>query len=208
MPHAEARKTAETTLRLVCPAILTWNNGINQAISQTERPMNRSRSLTFVLLLLVGPLASAELKVANVFGDHMVLQQEMPIRVWGWAVSGPNVVIYHKPIDISKLAKSCQLALSNGGHGLVAEFLREGVPQFILPLHCEQAITGGRIADMNAGQIVSPGNPALALQELRRSVENPGAFVGAASFQQIYAHWSNEYSVELAYARLLNSCPP
>jgi sialate O-acetylesterase len=55
--------------------------------------MNRSRSLTFVLLLLVGPLASAELKVANVFGDHMVLQQEMPIRVWGWAAPGATVQV-------------------------------------------------------------------------------------------------------------------
>ncbi len=55
--------------------------------------MNLSRSFTFILLLLVAPIASAELNVANVFGDHMVLQQEMPIRVWGWADPGATVVV-------------------------------------------------------------------------------------------------------------------
>ncbi|MFK7790773.1 MAG: sialate O-acetylesterase, partial [Phycisphaeraceae bacterium] len=45
------------------------------------------------LLLLLSPIAQAELKVANVFSDHMVLQQEMPIRVWGWAKPGSTVVV-------------------------------------------------------------------------------------------------------------------
>ncbi|MEM8669410.1 MAG: sialate O-acetylesterase [Planctomycetota bacterium] len=55
--------------------------------------MKPARSFTFTLLLLVGPIASAELRVANVFGDHMVLQQEMPIRVWGWADPNATVVV-------------------------------------------------------------------------------------------------------------------
>jgi len=55
--------------------------------------MNLLRALAFVLLLLLAPVAHAELKVANVFGDHMVLQQEMPIRVWGWAAPGASVQV-------------------------------------------------------------------------------------------------------------------
>lgn len=55
--------------------------------------MNLLRALAFVLLLLLAPVAYAELKVANVFGDHMVLQQEMPIRVWGWAAPGASVQV-------------------------------------------------------------------------------------------------------------------
>ncbi|MCH1495859.1 MAG: hypothetical protein L7U72_11555 [Rubripirellula sp.] len=55
--------------------------------------MNLSRSFAFILLLLIGPIASAELRVANVFRDHMVLQQEMPIRVWGWADPGATVAV-------------------------------------------------------------------------------------------------------------------
>ncbi len=55
--------------------------------------MNLLRALAFVLLLLLAPVAYAELKVANVFGDHMVLQQEMPIRVWGWVAPGASVQV-------------------------------------------------------------------------------------------------------------------
>ena len=47
----------------------------------------------FVLVLLLAPIAQAELKVSTVFSDHMVLQQEMPIRVWGWATPGQKVTV-------------------------------------------------------------------------------------------------------------------
>lgn len=55
--------------------------------------MNLSRLCLSVLLLLLAPLAQAELKVANVFSNHMVLQQEVPIRVWGWATPGEKVEV-------------------------------------------------------------------------------------------------------------------
>jgi len=55
--------------------------------------MKRLTALFALLLLLLAPLAQAELKVANVFSSHMVLQQDMPIRVWGWAEPGATVVV-------------------------------------------------------------------------------------------------------------------
>jgi sialate O-acetylesterase len=36
---------------------------------------------------------SAELKVAAIFGDHMVLQQQHPVPVWGWADPGAEVKV-------------------------------------------------------------------------------------------------------------------
>jgi sialate O-acetylesterase len=35
--------------------------------------------------------ADAALKLPNVFGDHMVVQQKAPIKVWGWTTAGQNV---------------------------------------------------------------------------------------------------------------------
>lgn len=55
--------------------------------------MNLTRSLALLLLLFVAPPANAELKVANIFGDHMVIQQEMPVRIWGWAEPGATVQV-------------------------------------------------------------------------------------------------------------------
>ncbi len=38
-------------------------------------------------LLAFGPplLARAELRLSGIYGDHMVLQREQPVTVWGWA---------------------------------------------------------------------------------------------------------------------------
>ena len=49
------------------------------------------------LLLAVAGLSaeqlSAEVRLASVFGDHMVLQREQPLKVWGWASPGERVQV-------------------------------------------------------------------------------------------------------------------
>ncbi len=47
----------------------------------------RVATLLFTLLLAAAA-AHAELKVASVFSDHMVLQRDQPVHVWGWAAPG------------------------------------------------------------------------------------------------------------------------
>ena len=50
------------------------------------------RLLLLVLLLNSQPQSlQAELRLPNIFGDHMVLQQDKPIRVWGWETAGKEV---------------------------------------------------------------------------------------------------------------------
>ncbi len=44
-------------------------------------------------VLLVPSVASAELKLPNIFGDHMVVQQKMPVKVWGWTKPGQEVIV-------------------------------------------------------------------------------------------------------------------
>ena len=52
-------------------------------------------TLTCITALLCGlPLAAqADAQLAGVFGDHMVLQREAPIRVWGQASPGETVQV-------------------------------------------------------------------------------------------------------------------
>jgi sialate O-acetylesterase len=45
-------------------------------------------------LVLVPPRAEAEtLRLARLFADHMVLQRDQPVRVWGWAEPGTAVAV-------------------------------------------------------------------------------------------------------------------
>ncbi|HLF93996.1 MAG TPA: sialate O-acetylesterase [Planctomycetota bacterium] len=48
--------------------------------------------ILLALLLLPFP-AQAGLRVAKMFGDHMVLQREIPVPVWGWAEPGEKVTV-------------------------------------------------------------------------------------------------------------------
>jgi len=43
--------------------------------------------------LLAAPAADAAVRPARVFGDHMVLQQELPVAVWGRADRGEAVTV-------------------------------------------------------------------------------------------------------------------
>ncbi len=44
-------------------------------------------------LLLFAGVAVAELKLPSIFGDHMVLQRERPVAVWGWDEAGEEVTV-------------------------------------------------------------------------------------------------------------------
>jgi len=57
--------------------------------------MKLHRFFVPALLFVVALQASgrAETRLANIFGDHMVLQQAKPVLVWGWADAGTEVTV-------------------------------------------------------------------------------------------------------------------
>ncbi len=56
--------------------------------------MNRTARFLIVLLLaLPAASAAAELELAAIFSDHLVLQQEKPVPVWGWADPGEQITV-------------------------------------------------------------------------------------------------------------------
>lgn len=46
-----------------------------------------------LILLAPGAFASGEIRLPNAVGDHMVVQQGVPIRIWGWAQPGEKIDI-------------------------------------------------------------------------------------------------------------------
>lgn len=58
--------------------------------------MNRAQFRTTAALLgilLLAGIATADVKLPAIFGDHMVLQQKSKVAVWGWAEPGEQVKV-------------------------------------------------------------------------------------------------------------------
>ena len=70
----------------------------------------RTHAILATILLLIGLTAEvqAELRTAGVFTDHMVLQREMPVAVWGWAEPG-------EAITVSLAGQSCKTTADSDG---------------------------------------------------------------------------------------------
>ena len=55
--------------------------------------MKHAHALLAALLLVPLAAQAAELKLAALFSDHMVLQCDKPVPIWGWAPAGENVTV-------------------------------------------------------------------------------------------------------------------
>ncbi|MGV2341876.1 MAG UNVERIFIED_CONTAM: hypothetical protein LVR18_50560 [Planctomycetaceae bacterium] len=51
------------------------------------------RALLVLLALATTSAVEAKTKLPNVFSDHMVVQQKMPVHVWGWTNPGQDVTV-------------------------------------------------------------------------------------------------------------------
>ena len=66
-----------------------------------NRIMKRTCLLVLTLVVGFALAASAQLKVAALFSDNMVLQQGMPVAVWGWANEGDVVTVKFRGQSVS-----------------------------------------------------------------------------------------------------------
>ena len=60
---------------------------------------------TTVLLSLAALCAQADVKLHNLFTDHMVLQRDIAVPVWGWADDGEKVTVEFRGKKVSTTAK-------------------------------------------------------------------------------------------------------
>ena len=55
--------------------------------------MSRSTAFVAACVAALTTTIHAELKLPSVFSDHMVVQRDMPIQVWGWADPGSRIAV-------------------------------------------------------------------------------------------------------------------
>lgn len=56
--------------------------------------------------LILSQAACADVRLPRIFADHMVLQRERPVRIWGWAASGETVSVAFAGQTLRTLADS------------------------------------------------------------------------------------------------------
>ncbi|MEZ5275015.1 MAG: sialate O-acetylesterase [Opitutaceae bacterium] len=137
------------------------------------------RSFVFAFLpglLLTALSASAELRLAAIFSDHMVLQREQPIPVWGWADPGEEVTLRFRDQSVTTAARadgrwSATLAAEGVGEpaDLVVVSGEEVVVQDVLVgdvwLASGQSNMEWKVADSDRAEatIAAAGNPLIRL---------------------------------------------
>jgi len=80
--------------------------GVCVALSRViPRQLLRTLLSTTALLTLAALSAQAEVRLHNLFTDHMVLQRGIAVPVWGWADEGEKVTVEFRGKKVSTTAK-------------------------------------------------------------------------------------------------------
>jgi len=58
--------------------------------------------LPVITTLLMTGESVGELELGSPFGDHMVLQHDQPVKIWGWAEPGESVTVTLKQQSVSR----------------------------------------------------------------------------------------------------------
>jgi sialate O-acetylesterase len=134
--------------------------------------------MKIILLLLAGFLFTcpgyAQIKMPGIFGDHMVLQRDQPVKVWGW--SSPNEKL---TITINQQSKDAK-ADGNGKWRITLDPQPAGGP-FILTVKGKNKIT---FQDVMVGEVwlcSGQSNMEFNLQSAR----NAAAEINSARYPEI-----------------------
>lgn len=89
-------------------------------------------------------------------------------------------------LDISQVAKQCDVAITHAGHGAAVEFLLAGCPLLLLPLQLEQYLLSLRVQALGAGLTAPFLKPEGMAGKLRLLLTDPAYTLAAEAFSSSY----------------------
>jgi hypothetical protein len=129
-------------------------------------------------------------------------QRRNPTLVYGDAIgndltarfASETLQFERHPLDLRRVAETCDAVIHNGNHGTAATFLLAGKPSLQLPLTREQAIGARRVADLGAGEIAptQSGRSDELEQKLDAVLSQPRFAAAAAEFARRHAGFDPE----------------
>ncbi|MHC4200394.1 MAG: hypothetical protein ACYSU0_10415, partial [Planctomycetota bacterium] len=86
----------------------------------------------------------AELRLARIFGDNMVLQQKKKARVWGWAARGTRVTVTITEDDApARPYLSEQAKPAGDAYSVTVKYVERNAPAFVAQTRTAEADGGG-----------------------------------------------------------------
>ena len=149
---------------------------ICDAIPQHQDFMkNTVLKVVFGLVLLGASLLRAEIRLPGFINDHMVLQREKPIPIWGWADPGEEITV-----ALSGQSAAQTTADAAGRWKVSLEAMPAGGPHRLIVKGANQI----EIEDVLVGEVWLCSGQSNMEWTVARSL-NPGEEVAAAGFPQI-----------------------
>lgn len=133
------------------------------------------KTLTLALLIGSSGIACAELKLARLFSDHAVLQQDMGVPVWGWATAGAKV-------QATLAGQSAEATAEKSGRWMLRfSSLKAGGPHELVVKGDGGSVT---VKDVLIGEVwLGSGQSNIAMTVSRAN--DPEAEARAAGYPQI-----------------------
>ena len=123
------------------------------------------------------------------------------------ALGSPTLHLAERRVDVARAAAECDVAVLNGGHGVVAEMLLAGKPVLAVPLVLEQQMTGEALRRLGAGDAAPPrkGEPWewTGRAKLEAVLNDDRYAEGARRFAQRYAKFDRAAQREAMLGRAM-----
>lgn len=94
-------------------------------------------------------------------------------------------------LDVSQVARQCDVAITHAGHGAGVEFLLSGCPLLLLPLQLEQYLFSLRVQALGAGLTAPLLRPEGMAEKLRLLLTDPAYTQAAEAFSSRYRNFKS-----------------
>jgi len=98
-----------------------------------------------------------------------------------------RVKLAPRRLDVAKVARECDVAVLNGGHGVTAQMLLAGVPTLQIPLAQEQQMLADALARLRAGEVADRKSPEDVAAKLGAMLTDDGYRRAARALADRYA---------------------
>ena len=111
--------------------------------------------------------------------------------------------VHARPIRLDSIARATDIAITNGGHGVLSHFALLGVPCLYIPSNIDQLMLTTRAAEAGLGSILHAGMVETLGAELAAWSGHTQSRIKLESFKKQYRGVSSRATVQMVVQRIL-----